>query len=49
MGSQEVDPAESGAENVPVRAVPRLLQGGQGLQREGEVSLQDENDGESGR
>ena len=46
VGPEEVDPAEPGAAHVPVRALPRLQQGGQGQQRQGQVPLQDEDDGE---
>ena len=45
MGPQEADPTESGATHVPLRALPGLLQGGQGLQREIQIHLQDEDDG----
>ncbi len=47
MGPEEADPTESGPTDVPLRAVPRLLQGGEGLQREVQVPLQDEDAGES--
>ncbi len=39
MGSEEVDKAEQGEENVPVRPVPRVQQGSQGQQREGQVHV----------
>ena len=45
MGPQEADPTKSGATHVPLRALPGLLQGGQGLQREIQIHLQDEDDG----
>ena len=47
MGPEEADPTESRPTDVPLRAVPRLLQGGEGLQREVQVPLQDEDAGES--
>jgi len=46
VGSQEADPTESRTTDVPLRAVPGLLQGGQGLQRKVQVPLQDEDAGE---
>ena len=47
MGPQEADPAVARAEDVPLRALPRLQQGGQGQQWQGQVPLQDEDAGKS--
>ncbi len=46
VGPKEVDPAEPREADVPLRTVPGLLQGGQGLQREVQVPLQDEDAGQ---
>ncbi len=44
----EADPEEAeGAPHLPLRPVPRRRQGGEGLQREGEVHVQVQDDGES--
>ena len=45
MGPQEVDPSEPGAQDVPVRPVPGLLQGGEGQPGQAKVPVQDENAG----
>ena len=45
VGPEEVDTSVAGTSNVPVWALPGLLQGGQGQQWQGQVSLQNENAG----
>ena len=47
VGPQEAHPAVAGAPDVPLRTLPRLQQGGQGQQRQGQVPLQDEDAGKS--
>ena len=46
LGPEEADPAVPGQEDVSFRALSRFLQGGERLQREDEISVQNENDGE---
>ncbi len=46
LGPKEANPAKPGPTYVPLRALPGLLQGGEGLQRKIQVPLQDEDVGE---